>query len=247
MIDLAARLGLCAPRSPGDLIDARMVILSEHTEALLAERSDDAASAQQSSTSEIAGMDLGALLHMPLSMLAVVVDDVAELCERELIPLSPVDQAGYGGLWRSCVKWQEEKSALVFDVPVQQIVSLRAARALRQALVAAAASGSPKFFLGTDSAPHGRSTKEAACGCAGCYTAHAGIELYAEAFEAAGALDKLEGFASHFGADFYVLPRNAERITLVRNPWPVAAKLAYLDDDVLVPFRAGESVAWGLA
>jgi dihydroorotase len=117
----------------------------------------------------------------------------------------------------------------------------------RQALVAAAASGSPKFFLGTDSAPHGRSTKEAACGCAGCYTAHAGIELYAEAFEAAGALDKLEGFASHFGADFYVLPRNAERITLVRNPWPVAAKLAYLDDDVLVPFRAGESVAWGLA
>lgn len=153
MIDLAARLGLCAPRSPGDLIDARMVILSEHTEALLAERSDDAASAQQSSTSEIAGMDLGALLHMPLSMLALVVDDVAELCERELIPLSPVDQAGYGGLWRSCVKWQEEKSALVFDVPVQQIVSLRAARALRQALVAAQKQGLK--VLGQSTQPEG--------------------------------------------------------------------------------------------
>ena len=149
MIDLAARLGLCAPRSPGDLIDARMVILSEHTEALLAERSDDAASAQQSSTSEIAGMDLGALLHMPLSMLALVVDDVAELCERELIPLSPVDQAGYGGRWRSCVKWQEEKSALVFDVPVQQIVSLRAAQALRQALAAAQKQGLKVLGQGT--------------------------------------------------------------------------------------------------
>jgi dihydroorotase len=117
----------------------------------------------------------------------------------------------------------------------------------RQALVAAAISGSPKFFLGTDSAPHGRGTKEAACGCAGCYTAHAGIELYAEAFEAAGALDKLEGFASHFGADFHGLPRNAERITLVKQPWSVPATQAYLDSDVLVPLRAGESVAWSLA
>jgi dihydroorotase len=116
----------------------------------------------------------------------------------------------------------------------------------RQALVAAAISGNAKFFLGTDSAPHGRSTKEAACGCAGCYTAHAGIELYAEAFEAAGALDRLEGFASHFGADFYGLPRNADRITLTKESWTVPAVLPYVDGDVLVPLRANETVAWRL-
>ena len=116
----------------------------------------------------------------------------------------------------------------------------------RQALVAAATSGNPKFFLGTDSAPHGRKTKEAACGCAGCYTAHAGIELYAEVFEAAGALDKLEGFASHFGADFYGLPRNTGKITLVRKSWQVPAELPYLADDALVPLRAGETIAWRL-
>jgi dihydroorotase len=116
----------------------------------------------------------------------------------------------------------------------------------RQALVKAATSGNPKFFLGTDSAPHAKSTKEAACGCAGCYTAHAGIELYAEAFEAAGALDKLEGFASHFGADFYGLPRNAEKITLLREAWQVPAQLPYFESDVLIPLRAGETVAWRL-
>ena len=116
----------------------------------------------------------------------------------------------------------------------------------RQALVAAATSGSPKFFLGTDSAPHARGAKEAACGCAGCYTANAGIELYAEAFEAAGALDRLEGFASFVGADFYGLPRNTERITLVRDSWTVPASLPYADGDVLVPLRAGEAVAWRL-
>jgi len=116
----------------------------------------------------------------------------------------------------------------------------------RQALVAAAISGNPKFFLGTDSAPHGKKTKEATCGCAGCYTAHAGIELYAEAFEAAGALDRLQGFSSHFGADFYGLPRNTETITLVRDNWTVPAALPYLADDALVPLRAGETVAWRL-
>ena len=114
----------------------------------------------------------------------------------------------------------------------------------RQALVAAATSGSPKFFLGTDSAPHAKSTKEAACGCAGCYTANAGIELYAEAFESVGALDKLEGFASHFGADFYGLPRNADTITLRREPTTVPATLDYLAGDTLVPFRAGEVLTW---
>jgi len=116
----------------------------------------------------------------------------------------------------------------------------------RQALIAAATSGNPKFFLGTDSAPHARRAKEAACGCAGCYTAHAAIELYAEAFEAAGALDKLEGFASFHGADFYGLPRNSEKITLVRAPWRAPETLPYLDDDTLVPLRAGEMVGWTL-
>ena len=117
----------------------------------------------------------------------------------------------------------------------------------REALVAAAVSDNPKFFLGTDSAPHARATKEAACGCAGCYTAHAAIELYAEAFEAASALDRLEGFASHFGADFYGLPRNAEHITLTRSPWQAPASQTYVEGDTLVPLRAGESVAWSLA
>jgi dihydroorotase len=115
----------------------------------------------------------------------------------------------------------------------------------RLALVKAATSGSSKFFLGTDSAPHARSTKEAACGCAGMYTAHAAIELYAEAFENANALDKLEPFASFYGADFYGLPRNSERITLVKESWSVPQSLPF-DGDVLVPLRAGQSVSWKL-
>lgn len=113
----------------------------------------------------------------------------------------------------------------------------------RQALVEAAASGSPKFFLGTDSAPHARHTKETDCGCAGIYTAHAGIELYAEAFDAAGALERLEGFASHFGPDFYGLPRNTDSITLVRQAWNVPKEQPF-QQDRLVPFRGGGSVAW---
>jgi len=117
----------------------------------------------------------------------------------------------------------------------------------RQALLAAAISGNPRFFLGTDSAPHGQSTKEAACGCAGCYTANAGIELYAEVFEAAGALDKLEAFASFYGPDWYGLPRNFEKITLRREAMAVPASLDYTGSDRLVPLRAGESVAWQLA
>jgi dihydroorotase len=115
----------------------------------------------------------------------------------------------------------------------------------RQALLAAAISGSPKFFLGTDSAPHAQGAKEAACGCAGCYTAHAGIELYAEAFEAAGALERLEGFASFHGADYYGLPRNTEQITLRREAVSVPLSLDY-PGDRLVPLRAGESLAWRL-
>ncbi len=116
----------------------------------------------------------------------------------------------------------------------------------RQALVRAAVSGNPKFFLGTDSAPHARAAKEGACGCAGCYSAHAAIELYAEAFEAAGALDRLEAFASFFGADFYGLPRNGSRLTLVKEPWQVPARIP-MGDDVLVPLRAGGKVGWRLA
>ncbi len=116
----------------------------------------------------------------------------------------------------------------------------------RQALVAAATSGSPKFFLGTDSAPHAQHTKENACGCAGCYSAHAAIELYAEAFEDAGALDRLEGFASRFGADFYGLPQHTDTITLVREPWTVPASYPY-GEDALVPLRAGESMRWRVA
>jgi dihydroorotase len=115
----------------------------------------------------------------------------------------------------------------------------------RLALVEAATSGSPQFFLGTDSAPHARHTKEAACGCAGIYSAHAGIELYAEAFEAAGRLDRLEAFASFHGADFYGLPRNASHITLVREDWSPPASYAFGDAE-LVPFRAGESIGWRL-
>lgn len=115
----------------------------------------------------------------------------------------------------------------------------------RRTLIEAAISGNPKFFLGTDSAPHSRSTKETACGCAGIYTAHAAIELYAEAFEQADALDKLEAFASFHGADFYRLPRNKGSITLKKENWIVPENLEFADD-VLIPLRAGESVAWKL-
>ena len=116
----------------------------------------------------------------------------------------------------------------------------------REALVAAAISGNPKFFLGTDSAPHARLTKEAACGCAGCYTAYGALELYAEAFEQAGALDRLEAFASFHGADWYGLPRNVGRVTLVKESWAVPADFPYLAGDTLVPLRAGEKLAWKL-
>jgi dihydroorotase len=115
----------------------------------------------------------------------------------------------------------------------------------RQALLAAAVSGNPKFFLGTDSAPHARSAKESACGCAGMYTAHAAIELYAEAFEQVGALDRLEAFASFHGADFYGLPRNTDYIELEKQAWTVPQELP-MADDVVVPLRAGQQIGWRL-
>ncbi|HUQ11341.1 MAG TPA: dihydroorotase [Steroidobacteraceae bacterium] len=115
----------------------------------------------------------------------------------------------------------------------------------REALLAAATSGNPRFFLGTDSAPHEQRTKENACGCAGMFSAHAGIELYAEAFDAAGRLDQLEGFAADFGADFYGLPRNTDRIRLARRDWSPPANYAYATDGgSLVPMRAGEIIRW---
>lgn len=115
----------------------------------------------------------------------------------------------------------------------------------QQALQEAAISGSGKFFLGTDSAPHAKGAKESACGCAGCFSAYAAIELYAEIFEDLGALDKLEGFASHFGADFYGLPRNSDRITLVKTPWQAPAEMPF-GEDIIVPLRAGETLRWKL-
>lgn len=115
----------------------------------------------------------------------------------------------------------------------------------REALIAAAVSDNPKFFLGTDSAPHAKTAKESACGCAGIYTAHAALELYAEVFETAGAINKLEAFASFYGADFYGLPRNSGRITLRRESWTVPESQA-MGDEQLVPLRAGESLGWKL-
>jgi dihydroorotase len=121
----------------------------------------------------------------------------------------------------------------------------------REALVDVATSGNPKFFLGTDSAPHARSAKESACGCAGIYSAHGAIELYAEVFEQANALDKLEGFASFHGADFYGLPRNENTITLKKEPWRVPESYPLGEEthplgDTIVPFRAGETIHWQL-
>jgi dihydroorotase len=113
----------------------------------------------------------------------------------------------------------------------------------RQALLGAATGGSPRFFLGTDSAPHERATKENACGCAGMFTAHAAIELYAEAFESVGKLDRLQGFASQHGADFYGLPRHADTITLTQQAWTVPDSYEF-GTGAVVPYRAGESIAW---
>jgi dihydroorotase len=116
----------------------------------------------------------------------------------------------------------------------------------RVALLEAATSGSPRFFLGTDSAPHAKGAKEAACGCAGCYSAFNALGLYAEAFESVGKLDKLEGFASFFGPDFYLLPRNTQKVTLVKQAQSIPAELP-LGDETIVPLRAGETIAWTLA
>ena len=116
----------------------------------------------------------------------------------------------------------------------------------RLALLQAATSGNPKFFLGTDSAPHLRNTKESSCGCAGCYSALHAMELYAEAFESVDALDKLEAFASFHGPDFYQLPRNTEQITLTKTTWRIPDEVPFLESG-LVPLRAGEKMTWQLA
>jgi len=113
----------------------------------------------------------------------------------------------------------------------------------RQALLDAACSGNPKFFLGTDSAPHARSKKETACGCAGLYTAHAAIELYAEVFEECGQLERLEAFASHFGPDFYSLPRNTGKLRLRKEAWQIPDSYPFANE-ILIPFRAGGRASW---
>ena len=115
----------------------------------------------------------------------------------------------------------------------------------RQSLVAAATSGNPKFFLGTDSAPHLKHLKESGCGCAGCFTAHAALEFYTEIFEQRNALDKLEGFSSFFGADFYRLPRNTKKITLEKRSWTIP-DVYPVEKDGLVPLKAGEHISWKL-
>jgi dihydroorotase len=115
----------------------------------------------------------------------------------------------------------------------------------RQALLKAATSGSRKFFLGTDSAPHLQSAKETACGCAGCYSAYAAVELYAEAFASAGALDKLEGFASLHGADFYRLPHNVDKVELEERPWTAPTSFP-VEEDALIPLKGGETINWKL-
>lgn len=113
----------------------------------------------------------------------------------------------------------------------------------QKALVEAATSGSKKFFLGTDSAPHAKDAKESACGCAGSYTAHAALELYAEVFEAEGKLDNLEAFASHNGPDFYGLPRNEDKVTLTKETWSVPETMPF-GSDIVVPIRGGETIEW---
>lgn len=113
-------------------------------------------------------------------------------------------------------------------------------------LLEVATSANPKFFLGTDSAPHAQDKKENACGCAGCYTAPIALQLYAEAFEQVGKLERLEGFASHFGADFYGLPRNTDTITLIKQDYSVPDSFDYMDNQRLVPLRAGETLSWSI-
>lgn len=115
----------------------------------------------------------------------------------------------------------------------------------RAAVLAAAISGNPRFFLGTDSAPHAKDDKESSCGCAGIYSAHSAIEIYTEIFEQANSLDKLENFASVFGAEFYGLPKNQKTITLEKQDWQIPESLPYMDTEI-IPFRAGETCAWKL-
>lgn len=119
-------------------------------------------------------------------------------------------------------------------------------RTHQEALRVAVSTGSSKFFLGTDSAPHEKHRKESACGCAGCYSAHSAIELYAQVFDDLGCLDKLEGFASHYGADFYGLPRNAGTVTLVKQQWQIPNEITLPNGNPIVPFYAGETLNWKL-
>ena len=213
--------------------------------------------------------DLPLLLHGEVTDPAVdIFDRERVFIERHLIPL----QARFPGL-RMVLEHITTRDAVAFvsQAPAQVAATITAHHLLlnrnalfeggvnphyycapilkrethRAALLQAATSGDPRFFLGTDSAPHVRESKESACGCAGVYTAHAAIELYAEAFEQVGRLDRLEAFASIHGADFYRLPRNRERLVLERTPWTVPAEYP-LAQGSCVPMRAGKSMAWSI-
>jgi dihydroorotase len=214
-------------------------------------------------------LDLPLLVHGEVTDTEVdVFDREARFIERVLAPLS----ARWGALrivfehvtTRAAVEFvRSARTGLAATVTPQHLMfnrnalfagglhphlyclPLLKAEADRRALLEALDAGDPRFFLGTDSAPHARAAKESACGCAGIFSAHAGIELYAEIFEAEGMLPRLQGFASEFGADFYRLPRNQDHITLVREPWSPPASYPF-DGGQLVPLRAGEPVAWRL-
>ncbi len=143
--------------------------------------------------------------------------------------------------------WHNRNDMLIGGIrPHLYCLPILKTRADQDALRGAAVSGDPKFFLGTDSAPHARLAKEAACGCAGCYSAPLALEAYATLFESFGALDRLEGFASFFGADFYRLPRNRTTVRLRRDAWTVPERLPFVDADGIVPLAAGRSLPWSV-
>ena len=143
------------------------------------------------------------------------------------------------------ISWRMQTNQIVVANNGPVILPILKREQHRQALIDAVSSGSHKFFLGTDSAPHSQANKESACGCAGIYSAHAAIEFYAEAFEQSGMLDKLEGFSSFHGADFYGLPRNSKKITLQKSEWTIPASYTFAGE-TLIPMRANESLAWQL-
>jgi diacylglycerol kinase family enzyme len=184
------------------------------------------------------------------AMLTVVGSGISYGGGMKVLPDASMDAYEYeavftnalGNITSSVVTLQVYSAPTITSNPSAVLVPLGG----NTSFTSAATGGNPKFFLGTDSAPHERAAKENACGCAGMFTAHAAIELYAEAFESLGRLDRLEPFASHFGADFYGLPRHGECITLIKESWTPPQTYEF-GNGALVPYRAGEAVAWRFA